>query len=420
MPLVLRGFPVVIVAAAVLGIVYFFVAYQKVGKPIKDYYLLPYNLVKDGLKNIFLERGPMMFMVILFFIYCISLFYTTDIDNGLRKILLKSCYLYLPLIFTLTKWDKVKLLRVVDFYILGCVFQVVFSFVDAFIDAGFQFSFKEFSYVELSYNLHPSYAAIMIVVGMVFASTRLIFTLKEKRNWKVILTFALPIILFVVYVVLLSSKAGLITLFLSVITLMIYTFYVLKSWKVVVSVLLIGFLILGSGLFFVGGKATSKFKELFSVTIQKESKSKNRTGEDQIGSTAIRLVLWDNSVNAIKESPLFGYGVGDGKAELQKELSNNGEVFILNKHHNSHNQLLETGLALGGIGVLILLLILFYSAFGYGDFTIISFLLVSVVILNLLTESMMEKQSGSILIVWLLCFLNSGKNIFKSVFSLKS
>jgi hypothetical protein len=53
---------------------------------------------------------------------------------------------------------------------------------------------------------------------------------------------------------------------------------------------------------------------------------------------------------------------------------------------------------------------------GFGSFTIISILLVFTILVNFGVESMMERQTGSIPIVWLLCLLTSGKSIFKTVF----
>ena len=73
-------------------------------------------------------------------------------------------------------------------------------------------------------------------------------------------------------------------------------------------------------------------------------------------------------------------------------------------------------LSVGFVGLFLMFLILIFSALGYGNFSIISILLVFVIAVNFGVESMMEKQSGSIPIVWLLCFLTSGKSIFKSVF----
>ena len=117
MPLVVKGFPVLIVLAAVVGVVYFFRAYQRLGKPKKDYYILPYNILKEGVLKIIRGKGAMLFMVILFGVYLISVLFSEDKENTVQKIILKSCYLYFPLIFALTKWDKGKLIRVLDFFI---------------------------------------------------------------------------------------------------------------------------------------------------------------------------------------------------------------------------------------------------------------------------------------------------------------
>ena len=52
-----------------------------------------------------------------------------------------------------------------------------------------------------------------------------------------------------------------------------------------------------------------------------------------------------------------------------------------------------------------------------GEFTTVYILLGVIIIVNLSVESMMEKQAGSIAIVWLLCLLVSAKDSFKTVFN---
>lgn len=419
MPVVLRGFPVLIIIASVFGIIYYFTAYRKIGKPKRDYYLLPYNLVKDGLSNIIKERSTMFFMVLLYLVYCCSIFYTSDLEEGFGKLILKSCYLYFPLIFSLTKWDKVKLLRVIDFFIYGCVAQVILSFIDAFIDAGFSFKIQEFSYVYLSYNLHPAYAAFLVVLGIIFSSVRLIFVLKEVGWGRSVLKFASIISLLSLFTILLSSKAGLISLGVSFCFLFVYAGYVLRSWRLLIPLVSFVFLFISIAYFNLGDRASSKMKELIDTSKTKVTESVKRDKAKSVGSTKSRLILWENSFETIKKSPIIGFGIGDGKNELHQTLVAENEVFLDEKGYNSHNQFLEVGLSLGLLGVILLLTILVLSLFGFGKFSLMSTLFVLIVFINFGTESFMEKQSGSIVVCWLLCFLNSGRGIFKSVFSFK-
>ena len=259
MPLVVKGFPVLIVLASFVGIGYFFGAYQKLGKPKKDYYFLPFNLLKNGIANIINGKGSMLFMLVLFLVYILSIFFSEDKENTVQKIILKSCYLYFPLIFALTKWDKEKLLRVLDFYVLGCCLQIVFSVLDAFWSSGFTFDFSEFTYVKLSYNLHPAYAALIINIGFVFNSVRLLFIYKETKSVSGNLWRILALVSFIAYIILLSSKAGLLSFLILISVLLIYTLFVFKSWKFSILATLITLVILVSFFYLFVGRAIKRY-----------------------------------------------------------------------------------------------------------------------------------------------------------------
>ena len=414
MPLVVKGFPILILSAAVVGILYFFRAYQRLGKPKKDYYFLPYNLIKEGFLNIVKGKGAMLFMVVLFAVYLVSVFFSDGTETTVQKIILKSCYVYFPLIFALTKWDKKKLIRVLDFFIFGCCLQVVFSLIDAFWASGFQFNISEFTYVKLSYNLHPSYAALIITIGFVFNAVRLLFIYKETKSisgniWRILALFG-----FIGYIILLSSKAGLLSFILAFFVLVVYSIVVLKSWKLSLLATLVAFVFFVSFFFVFGGKAKQRYTALKNSVETRQELSVNKS--KRLRSSQIRMVLWENSWQAIQKSSFLGYGIGNGKNALQENLRMNNEEFVLNLNHNAHNQYFETMLSVGAVGGVLLLLILLYSAFGFGSFTWISMLLVFIVAVNLGVESMMEKQTGSIPIVWLFCLLASAKSIFSSVF----
>jgi O-antigen ligase len=413
MPLVVKGFPVLIILAATIGIAYFFRAYQKLGKPKKDYYILPYNLLKDAFTNIFRTKGALLFMVILFFVYVASAFFSDNKEVAFQKIILKSCYLYFPLIFSLTKWDKRKLLLVIDFFVLGCCLQVIVSLLDAFWESGFKFDSFEFTYVNLSFNLHPGYAAFLVNIGFIFNSIRIIFLYKERKSlsgnrWRLI-----ALVGFLGYIMLLSSKAGVLTILVTTITLIIYSLIVIKSSKFTVLVILLSIGVFSLLSYTFGSMALTRYNTMKN-SIEKKQEVRNKS--KRIGSSQIRLVLWENSWEAIKQSTYLGYGLGNGKNALQETLKMNNEKFVFGLNHNSHNQFFEIMLSIGFVGLLLMILILIRSSLGFGSFTAISILLTFTIVVNFAVESMMERQTGSIPIVWLLCLLTSGRSIFKTVF----
>ena len=375
---------------------------------------MPYNLVKDGFLNIIKGKGVMLFMVTLFTVYLGSVFFSEDKANTVQKIILKSCYLYFPLIFALTKWDKKKLIRVLDFFIYGCCLQVVISLVDAFWASGLQFNFSEFTYVKLSYNLHPSYAALVIIIGFIFNAVRLLFIYKETKSisgniWRILAMFG-----FIGYIILLSSKSGILSFLITFSALTVYSLIVLRSWKLTLMITLITSVFFVSFFYFLGGRAKQKYTSMKNSVENRQMLPENKS--KRLNSSQIRMVLWENSWQAIQKSNFLGYGIGDGQNALQENLKINNEEYVLSLNHNAHNQYFETMLSVGVFGFVLLLLILMYSAFGFGSFTWVSMLLVFIVAINLGVESMMEKQTGSIPIVWLFCLLASAKSIFSSVF----
>jgi O-antigen ligase len=417
MPLVVKGFPVLIIVAAIVGIVYYFRAYQKLGKPKKDYYYLPYNLLKDGFISIFKKKGAPMFMVILFVFYLVSFFYSENDEVGAEKIVLKSCYLYFPLIFTLTKWDKEKLLRVLNFYIIGCIIHVLISYLEAFIQSGYSFDIFQFTYTRLSFNLHPSYSALLINIALVFVIVLILFKDLKSLKKAFLVKSILIIILFIPFILLLSSKSGIFSLLLIIITTCVFVLFKLRNVR-----FKIGFFITLSFVILIAFLSGNKVAKRKYVEFEKIITSKSdipRSKVNFISSSHIRLVLWENSFLAFKNSPLFGYGVGDGKDALQKQLKESGEEYVYKLKHNSHNQFLETGLKIGFFGTLLFIVALCSIVFGFKDFNYFSFLIFLVLFFNLFVESMMEKQVGSILIVWLLCLLFSSKKIIRTTFSLK-
>ena len=356
-------------------------------------------------------------MLILFSVYLISTLVFEPSETTTQKIILKSCYLYFPLIFSLTKWDKEKLLRVIDFFIYGCCLQVFLSLANAYWASDFTFVFSEFTYTKLSFNLHPSYAGLVINIGFVFNTLRFLFIYEETKSiknniWRLTTLFG-----FLGYIILLSSKSGIISFIIIFIVLLVYSRFVLKSWKVPLKIASFVALFFVVFFLFFGGRAASKYNSMVNTIKNSDVLENNKP--KKLRSTQIRWVLWKNSIESIKNSNFLGYGLGNGKQQLQKNLKINNEKFVYDLNHNSHNQYLEIMLSLGLIGLVLLFFILINSALGYGSFNWISILLVLIVALNLLFESMMEKQAGSIIITWLLCFLTSGKSIFKSVFKVQ-
>ncbi|MBL4655711.1 MAG: O-antigen ligase family protein [Bacteroidia bacterium] len=74
-------------------------------------------------------------------------------------------------------------------------------------------------------------------------------------------------------------------------------------------------------------------------------------------STAMRLVLWEASLNIFKNNQYIGVGTGDVFTELRNEYLNRNPELIKNsrvkgKYMNCHNQAIQSAVGFGVIGII--------------------------------------------------------------------
>jgi O-antigen ligase len=124
-------------------------------------------------------------------------------------------------------------------------------------------------------------------------------------------------------------------------------------------------------------------------------------------STAVRVLIWEQSIILIKENFLFGTGIGDVNDVLYKAYKENGLTGALDHKLNAHNQFLQTFIGLGVFGFVLLLLLTI------GQFiksllrkNVLLFLFMSLIILNFLVESMLQTAAGILYFSFFFCLYN--------------
>jgi O-antigen ligase len=121
-------------------------------------------------------------------------------------------------------------------------------------------------------------------------------------------------------------------------------------------------------------------------------------------SNAVRILVWQAATAAFLENGIVGTGTGDVKDELFKHYKLNGYTGALEHRLNAHNQFLQTGVALGYFGfVLFLLSIIVPTSIALKNKNYVYVSFVVLVVLNFLTESMLESEAG----VFIYAFFNS-------------
>jgi O-antigen ligase len=115
-----------------------------------------------------------------------------------------------------------------------------------------------------------------------------------------------------------------------------------------------------------------------------------------------RMLIWETSIIQIAKSPVFGHGSGDSKSIMNEGYKIIGYEYGIKRNRNCHNQYFETLLSTGLVGLLILLG-WFFLAFKMGwetqNYVLCIFL--AIIALNILTESMLERQQGTYFVAFL-------------------
>jgi len=237
----------------------------------------------------------------------------------------------------------------------------------------------ELSYKRLFFffDMHPSYYALFSIIAIII----LIFTqtnrLKKILKWSFIL-------IHVIMIVFLSSKTGIISLF---IVLLAYLF-IGKSNKnrlIGVSVVLLLALIIA---------------KTPSTEIRLKSAYKSLSLEDNLlnmNSTSERLVLWNSIADLSLKELIIGVGNSGGRDRIMTSTG-------IDK--NMHNQFLQSLLNAGFIGFSLVTVFVFLPLFFKRNIFTVS--LVSIVFLNLLFENMLDRIWGITAISFFYAFIIFG------------
>ncbi|MCX6231078.1 MAG: O-antigen ligase family protein [Bacteroidetes bacterium] len=219
------------------------------------------------------------------------------------------------------------------------------------------------------------------------------------KSTKIRLLFIFLLIWFTFYVIILSSKAGIVCLLIIAFFLLLNLIIKRKLYilSLIIFFVLISFVI-------VGIKKFPMLTDRVNTTIQAINSSEKDINKED--GTVQRIEIWKTSITLIKENFLIGVGTGDVKDALLKSYDEKGMTFAKNKNLNAHSQYFQTFITLGIIGFLILLSLFIFPlihAFKNRNFIYLFFLLI--VAINIAVESMFENQAGVVFYTFFNSFL---------------
>lgn len=203
----------------------------------------------------------------------------------------------------------------------------------------------------LQLNIHQQEPGVLIrnhaTQGMVFSATLFLMTmfllfkkdfLPHKRSW--ILFFILVILGTLIYMT--PGRSG----YLAFIVVTLYFVYMLfreRQYKILFLVLLLPLSLLSS---------SHLVQERIALGVKEMNHVDPATIESS--SMGLRMTVWKNTVELIKDRPFFGYGTGGFKEAYSEKIKDNPEW---EKHlmHDPHNQFLKIWAEMGILGLIVFL-----------------------------------------------------------------
>jgi O-antigen ligase len=343
---------------------------------------------------------PFLGFVSIFILYIVGLLYTSNFNYAYFDLEVKLSLLFFPIIFFTGTYNFInfnKLSKILLVFILSCFLSSFISIINSFAQYLKTGSTDWFFYVYVNYFHHPSYISMYIELSLACIAYLLINKAIKSKYLRILLISIS--VWFVFYIILLSSKAGFIGL---VLIALIISFQLISIYKnyLVAFYILVG-LILS---IFVGYKIMPKTSNRISPAIEViQKKDYDVNTED---GTIQRIEIWKTSLEIIKKNFIFGVGTGDVKDALLDEYQHKGMIFAYNKNLNAHGQYFQTAIALGIIGLIVLLFIFLYPiilSINKKDFLYLAFLLL--ISMNNTVESMFENQAGVVFYAFFNSFL---------------
>ena len=347
-----------------------------------------------------LKFKKMLFFSGIYLLFLISLFYTSNFSNIGDVLTTRLSLIVIPISFTLLEASNFTLKKN-DLNIFFNLFIISSTFFCSLIlikiiSSGYyndDINIGELYYILTNdfykINQHPIYTSFFISLAIIFALKNILET--DKIFFVLILIIGILLMSYIL--VFLSRKGVMIGL---IITIFILIYRNIKERKLKFT--LLTFILIFSILFSFSSVAKKRFNEMFLTRTYSQVVDFN--------STSIRFVIYNCDFQLMKNFYLFGVGIGDVQTELNKCYKNKAD-FLTESNYNSHNQyvsyILSNGF-LGFIWLFTLLILSFKKAIILKENLFFSIIIFFSIILFF--ENILERQSGVILFMFLICLIN--------------
>lgn len=321
----------------------------------------------------------LLILPIWFLIKLLGIIPAEDNSMAWRSVFLKLPFLLFPLIYLSWSPDKKMRDQLLNVFFYACMIAVGVNLVFAITRV---YVFKDLSYItysKLSPSIDPAYLGMYLNFGFSIA----VLKLKEISFRSFRLFAALTAL--AIFILLLLSRNAIVFLGFN---LLFLSFMLLRSkkWN--------QFFVLMIVLLFASGVVSQNERVRIRIKSAMDFFDLNRA-EYVSNSMGLRFLVWENSVEVIKSNLGFGVGSGFEREELSVKFEEEGLKKAQKEYYNTHNQFLQTALAHGIPGILVILVCFVVPLFrrSIPDYPILLWFL-TLCFVSFFTESMLERQAG--------------------------
>lgn len=336
-----------------------------------------------------------LFNTLFFFGIIFTLFYTSNYAYATRKLLTMSSLLVFPFLFSLfNSEDRKKILKnknlflsiyIVSVFLFNTVIFLWF-YLTHYSFSDIVYHFHRVIMVDIGkFGIHPIYLSIHCCLAILFSA--FLYKSIHNKNLKIVLVFINIVLIF--FLIIYARKGPLLAIIIT------NLLWVLFENKKNVKLKIISIISLSLLLFLIP-KTRNRFSEIFTI---------NDTKSIESNSFGIRFVIYKNASELIKESPFFGYGIGDYNDMLKASYKKNNPS--LEVYYNSHNQYISFFL-IGGSFLLFLYFIFFYFnlKIAFKKRNLHSLIILCFYSIIMLSENILERENGVIFFSFFLCFFS--------------
>ena len=321
-----------------------------------------------------------------------SFLYSNNTLEGTTNLLSISPLLITPLMFYAAhSRNRINYSFIINYFyiiffcstVLFFLLVIIHNYSKGYITETYFLHFPERINIDFGkYSIHPLYASMLVIISIIFS-----VPIYEKAKTKSTQFFVLSSILFLIVIILLLARKSAI-----LITFLIFMYYFISNRNRKSFVYFLIAFMTCVALIYLIEPLRARFYELITTLYSLDSST--------TGSTSTRIRVFNCSLEAIKNAPFFGYGIGDAKEVLSFCYLEKSTPYF-----NTHNQFLGAWLSAGLFGVASLIGMFFYgfkSAFKTRDFVHLSVLFLFLAMAMI--ENILERQDGILIFSFFINF----------------